>query len=268
MSWWWGWVAEWGRAGRGKWRQMKESLHGIDPHRAPTGWGGDCCCSPSPHAFPNQRHTVPAWRPVLSSQWDLSCYLLLEAWKSWLTYFSSPSSKHTFAQLFSHLLHFCATFIGLLRDFPTICEAWVPLGAVWGDRTARGTVSVNMHTTCGPAPGQVGHADMRNVEQTLVKSWLDLQIPGAVLLSSHAGVVHLLKPLPMAVSRGWRRGALLGHPRCSGSGAAGALLFTAAIDQQQIISSKEEAEIWFFSSTDAEESPRCLGQRSNLALHC
>lgn len=30
---------------------------------------------------------------------------------------------------------------------------------------------------------------MVNVEETLAKSALDLQIPGAVLLSSHAGVV-------------------------------------------------------------------------------
>lgn len=80
------------------------------------------------------KHTAPAWTPVLSSQGDFSCYLLLEAWKSWLTRYSSPSSKHTFAQLFSNLLHFCATFMNLLRDFPVICKAWVHLGAVGGDR--------------------------------------------------------------------------------------------------------------------------------------
>lgn len=78
-------------------------------------------------------------------------------------------------------------------------------------------MNVNTQTTRRPAQGQTANACVVNVEETLAKSSLDLQIPGAVLLSSHAGVVHLLLSLPMAMIRWmaeWER-VLLGHPRVS-----------------------------------------------------
>lgn len=50
---------------------------------------------------------------------------------------------------------------------------------------ARGTVNVNMHTTYGPAPGQVGNAEVRKVEQTLPKPSPDLQIPGAASIQPY-----------------------------------------------------------------------------------
>lgn len=145
-----------GRAGQSSVRELKARkvkplwawpTRGMGPL---TRWMGYCCCFPSPRAFPDQRKTVPAWRAVLSSHWDFSCYVWLKGWKSWLINYSSLSSKHSFAQLFSHL-RFCAAFVDLLRDFPTICKAWVHLGAVWGDRT---WPEVQWMSTCRQPVGQ------------------------------------------------------------------------------------------------------------------
>lgn len=99
------------------------------------------------------------------------------------------------------------------------------MGASWSSlrwqNWAWDRVNVNTPTTRRPAQGQAANVCVVNVEETLAKSSLDLQIPGAVLLSSHAGVVHLLLPLPMAMIRWmeeWER-VLLSHPRVSVSAA-------------------------------------------------
>lgn len=74
---------------------------------------------------------------------------------------------------------------------------------------ARGTVNVNMHTTYGPAPGQVGNAEVRNVGQTLPKPSADLQIPGAASVQPY----RCGAPLPMAMSRWMEEWGFPGSPK-------------------------------------------------------
>lgn len=183
------------------------------------GWAGYCfcCCFPSPHAFPNQGHPVYDWRPVLFltvGLFLLSVARSLEELADKLQYailkvLSCPTILPPPTLL--------CTIHGLAEAF--VCQqGLVSMGASWSSLRwqswAWGTVNGNIRTTRRSAQGQTANARVVNVEETLAKLSLDLQIPGAVLLSSHAGVVHLLLPLPMAMIRWmeeWER-VLLSHP--------------------------------------------------------
>lgn len=119
------------------------------------------------------------------------------------------SLKHCLAQPFFLLLRFFSPFVDLLKHLcasRTIVESW---GASWSilrqQNWAWDKVNVNTRTTHRPAWGQAANACVVNVEETLAKSSLDLQIPRAVLLLGHTGAAHLLLSLPMSLIRWWRR---------------------------------------------------------------
>lgn len=126
---------------RGKLRGLRAdevSLCVIDPYKTESRSLAEhviatAAASPALMLFPAKGTPFLPGDLCFSSQWDFSCYLWLEAWKSWLIIYSTLFLTHSLAQLFFHLLHFCAPFTDLLRDLcasRTIWKAWGHLGAV------------------------------------------------------------------------------------------------------------------------------------------
>lgn len=114
------WLAERERRKLRGLRADKVSLCVIDPHETQSCSLGEqviasAAAFPALMLFPTKGTLFMTGDLCFFSQWGFSCYLWLEAWKSWLINYSTLSLKYSLAQLFFRLLHFYAPFMELLR---------------------------------------------------------------------------------------------------------------------------------------------------------